>query len=436
MSFASPPQRAGPREDPSVATPMARELARARRARWLGGGAAAMVVLVVLWAFGMRPAGVELLGVAAMAMLAITVLYGLEVAFAEWRSHRLRRLAAAEQQRRRSLTEALARSDEVDVAARGLVDATTPTEAADRLLAAARRLVPSTGAAVLLGAAADLLVSLGGDGSDDAATVSSGAEELAARVLARGTSQRRPRAIAASRHAAVDSGPRVAVPLRVGAEVVGAMVLERDAGDADFTPGQQRLLERLAPHGARALARTSGSGVDGVPVTGDGSSRQQVASGDGAGEVDLAALLHELADGETGLGSRLDRRIVVLASAATVHHGDAVALRATLAALLRRVDAHAPDGSAIAVELLPDGREVEIVVAHGGGVLPERALDEAPVAGDEVVSVRRAVVRLGGTVSARERSGMAQVRVRLPVAGPSVLDLQQPQGPVDSSVWA
>jgi hypothetical protein len=407
-------RRPGHAAGPGPAAPLAAELTRARRVRWLLVGLAALVLLGALWAFGVRPAGVDLPTLLLGAAVLIAALYALDAAISEWRSRRLLRLSTVQEQRRHDLAEEVARLDRVDLAARHLADATTLEDAAGRLRSAARELAPARQVGVLLRAADDLLVSV--EGPDDGSSSSIGARstDLASRALARGAALRGSQGDGAGPR---NLAPRVAVPLRSGAEVVGVLVLERGADAAPFTPAEQRALERLAPHGGRALARAVQAGAGSPAAADPTASVNAAATAPEPEDVDLAVLVPAIADTAIDAEAERARRVVVLAPTAARIHADPVAVTTVLEGLLRLVHEHAPPEAAIAIEVLAFDEQAEVVIAHAGGVLPDELLDEPRDDVGEVPALRPAVTALGGTVSVRDRSGVPQVRVRLPVTG-------------------
>jgi len=416
MSITPPSERAGPRPGPDAGSPLSAEVARARRLRWLLLGLAALVLLGVLWALGTRPAGVEPPTILLSGLLLIAVLYGLEVVLAEWWSRRLLRLSATQEQRRSDLSEEVARLDRVDLAARHLADAATLSEAADRLRSAAQQLAPARQVAVLLRAADDLLVSVEGEDDGNGSGISAAATALASRALARGAALRWSPGYGADIRSVA---PRLAVPLRSSAEVIGVLVLERGADGSAFTHAQQRALERLAPHGGRALARA-------VPASGHGPAAEHLAPSGVIAPVtprletvDLAVLVPAIVDRSVAVQGERARRVVVLAPTPARIHADPAAVTSALEGLLRCVHEHAPAGSAIAVDVLACDQQTEIVIAHGGGVLPDELLDEPGSDAPDAAAPRATITALGGTVRVRDRSGVPQVRVRLPAVGPA-----------------
>ena len=422
MSITPSSERAGPRPGAEAGSSLPVELARARRLRWLLLALAALVLLVVMWVVGTRPAGVELPTILLSGLLLIAALYGLEVVLAEWWSRRVLRLSAAQEQRRHDLSAELARLDGVELAARRLADAHTLSEAADRLRSAAQQLAPARQVAVLLRAADDLLVSVPGQDDADGPGIGAGATALASRALARGAASRWSPGYGGGNGSVA---PRLAVPLRSSAEVIGVLVLERGADGSPFTHAEQRALERLAPHGGRALARA-------VPASGQGSTPEPLAPSEAVGPattqfetVDLAVLVPAIVDRSVAAHGERARRVVVLAPTPTPVHTDPVAVAWALEEVLRCVHAHAPAQAAIAVDVLACEQQAEIVIAHGGGVLPDAVLDEPRSDVPAAVAPRPAIAALGGTVSVRDRSGVPQVRVRLPAPGRWPEDLSE-----------
>ncbi len=413
MSNSPPSDRPAPSAGSGVISPLAVELTRARRLRWLLVGLAVLVLIAALWAFGVRPAGVDLPAVLLGGLILIAALYGLDAAVAEWRSRRLLRLSTVQEQRRRDLAEEVARLDRVDLAARHLLHATTLPETAERLRFAARELVPARKVGVLLRAADDLLVSVEGEDLGTGAGLGAGAMDLASRALVRGAALRwsqdhgtDPRSLA----------PRLAVPLRDGAEVVGVLVLERGADASPFAAAEQRALERLSPHAGRALTRAVTAG-DHSPAADRPAAPLEATPATPLEVVDLAALVPAVVDGVMAAEGGAARRIVVLAPTPARIRTDPTALAAALQGLLHRVHAHAPAASAIAVDVLICQQQAEVVIAHGGGVLSDDLLDEPGDDAPDAPAPRPAIAALGGSVSVRDRSGVPQVRVRLPAAG-------------------
>ena len=412
MSMTPSSERAGPRPGADAGPSLPFELARARRLRWLGVGLAAIVLLLVLWAFGMEPPGVEVSTILLAGLLVIAALYGLEAVFAEYWSRRVLRLSAVQEQRRHDLSAEVARLDAVDLAARHLADAVTLNEVAQRLRSAAQQLVPDTQAAVLLRAADDLLVSVEGEDEDDP-EIGDAAAELASRALARGAALRASRGLGTDDRS---STHRLAVPLRSSAEVVGVLVLERGSSGPAFSHTDQRAIERLGPHGARALARAlPGDERAGEPDPVGGPGEAAAATPQ-PGIVDLAVLVPAIVDRAVAAHAERVRRVVVLAPTPAPIQTDPAAVAVALEEVLRCVHEHAPAQAAIAVEVLVCAQQAEIVIAHGGGVLPDAVLDEPRPDVPGAVAPRPAMAALGGTVSVRDRSGVPQVRVRLPAA--------------------
>ena len=421
MSMTPPSERASPTPGSDVGAPLSVELARARWLRWLGVGLAVLVLLLVLWAIAVRPAGVDRATILLVGLLVIAALVGLEAVVAEWWSRRLLRLFAAQEHRRHALAREVSRLERVDLAARHLVDADTLEEAADRLRSAAQRLAPALQAAVLVRAADDLLVSVEGEGKGEGrgegggtgSGIGAGATALASRALARGAPLRCSQGGGAD---SVSIAPRLAVPLRSGAEVVGVLVLERGADGTDFTHAEQRALERLAPHGGRALARALPAGdrttVPGAP----GTPADAPAEMPRLETVDLAVLVPALAAGPIGADGEPARRIVVLAPTPAPIHTDPVAVRSALEEVLRCVHEHAPAEAAMAVEVLVCDQQAELVIAHGGGALPDECLEQPRSQAPGSPALRHAIAALGGTISVRDRSGVPQVRVQLPAS--------------------
>ncbi len=414
MSITPSSERAGPGPGADAGSPLSVELARARWLRWLGVGLAALVLLLVLWALGLRPAGVDRPTILLVGLLVIAALYGLQAVVAEWWSRRLLRLSAAQEQRRHDLAQEVSRLERVDLAARHLADAHTLSEAADRLRSAAQRLVPSSHSAVLLRAADDLLLAVEGEDDGSWPGIGGGAADVASRALARGAPLRWSQGGGADN---LSIAPRLAVPLRNSAQVVGVLVLGRGPGSPSFTHAEQRALERLAPHGGRALARAVPDGDQTTAPDPFGPPADAAAEMPPLETVDLAVLVPAIADGPIGADGEPARRVVVLAPTPTPIHTDQVAVASALEELLRCVHEHAPTAAAMAIEVLAFDHQAEIVIAHGGGVLPDELLDEPRSDAPGALALRPAFAALGGTVSVRDRSGVPQVRVRLPTSG-------------------
>ncbi|TVR20209.1 MAG: GAF domain-containing protein [Nitriliruptor sp.] len=427
MSISSSSERAGPSPGPDAGSPLSVELARIRWLRWLGVGLAALVLLLVLWAIAVRPAGVDRATILLVGLLVIAALYALDAVIAEWWSRRVLRVSAAQEQRRHDLAQEVSRLERVDLAARHLADADTLHEAAARLRAAAQQLVPARQITVLLRAADDLLVSVEGEDDGNGPEIGAGAAALASRALARGAPLRWSQGGGADNRSIA---PRLAVPLRSSAEVVGVLVLERGADGSAFTHTEQRALERLAPHAGRALARVVPDGDRAAAPDQPGPPADAATDEISQPEtVDLAVLVPAIADGPVGADGQPVRRVVVLAPTPAAIHTDPLAVATVLEELLRCVHEHAPMDSAMAVEVLAFDQQAEIVIAHGGGVLPEALLSEPRSDEPGALALRPAIAALGGTVSVRDRSGVPQVRVRLPVFGRSTEEV-----PVDAPI--
>lgn len=422
------------------------ELDRFRRLRWVALGAVVIVVAVLVWALVGAPGlGVSPLVVLAVVLAVVTVLFGIEVVAAGKRASRLVRAASSEEQQRRGLTADVEQLEAVDVAARRLAGVTTLSEAVECTLSGARGLVPAVSGAVLLAAADDLRLSMHGSHvTDEAAAVSAAGEGLAARALARGVALRSGHDTALEQEGAPS---RLAVPLRASAEVVGVLVLERATDNDAFSPAEQRLLERLAPHAALALVRAGH--LDDRPAT-TGASQLPAAPAadvaltpalspdaagasarDAAGETapvapagaappaDVSEVVREVV-ADLGAGERSGRRIAVLASTPAPSHVDRAQLRRALEAVLQSLDRSLPPDGAVAIEVLPVGPDWEVAVAHAGEVLPRQVLEGPPPGAPGGRSLRELADELGGVVSARERSGMAQIRFRVPGVGDRV----------------
>lgn len=424
-----------PRQQDAVAwgftlrSQVADELDRARRMRWIAAAATLAVGVVLVWALlGRPPFGADPLVVIAVVLGLVTVLYGIEVVLAGRRAGRLARLASSEDQQRRTLAADLEQMEAIDVAARRLAGAGTLSEAIESILSGARGLVPAVSGAVLLDAAEDLRVSMmGADVTDDAAAVSVAGQELAARALARGGALRGGHETALEEEGAPS---RLAVPLRAGAEVVGVLVLERATDNAAFSAGEQRVLERLAPHAALALVRAgrladrSAAHLAPASPTPPGSADVVPAT------VDLSVVVREVV-AALGAGEQGGRRIAVLAASPALTRADGALLRRALANLLRGVDLSIPPDGAVAIEVLPVGPDWDVAIAHAGEVLPPQVLQEPPPGAPDEPSVQELVEELGGVVTVRERSGMAQIRFRVP--GVADLEIGPSTSPLESS---
>lgn len=390
------------------------ELDRSRRMRWVAVGAALAVGVVLVWALvGTPPLGADPLTVVVIVLGVVTVLYGIEVALAARRAERLARVASWEDQQRRTLVGDLEQHEAIDVEARRLAGATTLPEAIECILAGARELVPAVSGAVLLAAADDLRVSVtGAESGDDAATVSAAGHGLAARALTRGVALRGGHETALDEEGAPS---RLAVPLRAGAEVVGVLVLERATDNAAFSLGEQRLLERLAPHAALALGRTGHLDDRTVAHGPTTTPTPWQPEGVAATTVDLSEVVREVVD-DLGAGRPAGRRIALLARSPAPTHADRVLLRRALEHVLRSVDRSSPPEGGVAIEVLAVGSDWEVVIAHAGEVLPAQLLEEPPFSAPADPSVEELAAALGGEVTLRHRSGMAQVRFRVPGA--------------------
>jgi|GEM_PF-2441692 len=427
MAPRPPQQRGAPAWGATLRTQIEAELDRSRRLRWGAVGVAAIVVGVLVWALVAAPlGGATPLVVVAVVLTVVSVLYLVEVVMAVRRARRFAHLAASEEQQRRSLAADVEQLEAVDVAARRLAAVTTLPEAIECLLASARGLVPAVSGAVLLAAADDLRVAMmGRHASDEAAAVSTGGQELADRALARGAALRGGHDTALEEHGAPS---RLAVPLRAGEEVVGVLVLERATDSDAFSPADQRALERLAPHAALALERTghlvdrpAGNAASASPTgpVAEAASQSVPAAGGpavGVPRADVSEVVREVLAAASG-GRRAARRIAVLASTPAPTSVDPDVLRRAWEALVGSLDRSLPPDGALAVEVLPVGPDWEVAVVHGGEVLPEDVLEEPPPGAPYDPSVRELVERFGGAVTARARSGMAQVRLRVPGIG-------------------
>ncbi len=396
---------------------VAEELRRARRWRRATVGALVAAGAVLLWSLvGAPGSGTDPLTVVAVVLGLVIVLCGIEAVTGTRRAGRLARIASSEDQQRRTLTADLEQLEAIDVTARRLAGATTLPEAVDSILAGARGLVPAVSGAVLLDAADDLQVSMTDARVSDGAAVSAAGHELAARALTRGAALRGGHDAALEEHGAPS---RLAVPLRASAEVVGVLVLERATDNAAFTPEEQRVLERLAPHAALALVRTGHlddraaayPAPAGPAPTGDAVVTPAT--------VDLSEMVREVAG---ALGA--SRRIAVLASSPAPTCVDPESLRQALEHVLRGIDRSIPSDGAVAIEVLPVDRDWEVAIAHAGEVLPAHVLAAPPSDAPDRPSVRDLAEGFGGAVTVRERSGMAQVRFRVPGVGD--LDTGQP----------
>jgi hypothetical protein len=409
---SSPPRESAAWGAP-VDSQLADELRRARRMRWVAVGAALVVGVVLLWALIGRPAsGIDPLGVVAVVLATVTVLYGIEVVTGTRRAGRLARIASSEDQQRRSLAADVEQREAIDVVARRLAGVVTLPEAIQSILAGARGLVPAVAGAVLLDAADGLQVSMTGAHVVDAAAVSAGGHELAARALARGVALRGGHDAALEEHGAPS---RLAVPLRASAEVVGVLVLERSTDSTPFSPGELRVLERLAPHAALALARTAHlDGQVAAPAT--AASPMPPEDHGAAATVDLAQVVREVI-GVLGSSPQGGRRVAVLAASPAPTRADRESLRRALEAVLRGLDLSIPTDGPLAIEVLPVGPDWEVAIAHAGEVLPARFLEEPPSDAPDGPSVQELAEEFGGAVTARERSGMAQLRFRVPGVG-------------------
>ncbi|MFO7778202.1 MAG: GAF domain-containing protein [Nitriliruptoraceae bacterium] len=414
----------------TLRSPVVAELDRSRRMRWVAVGAALAVGVVLVWVLaGTPPLGADPLTVVAIVLGVVTALYGVEVALAARRADRLARLASSEDQQRRALAADLEHHEAIDVEARRLAAATTLPEAIESILAGARALVPAVTGAVLLAAADDLRVSMtGAHASDDAAAVSAAGHRLAARALARGVTLRGGHETALEEEGAPS---RLAVPLRTGAEVVGVLVLERATDNEAFSLAEQRLLERLAPHAAAALGRTDRRD-DRTLVHPPAESPTPSPAQDGRGtSVDLSEVVRETVAG-LDAGVRADRRIALLARSPAPTPADRGLLHRTLEHLLRSIDLSIPPEGDVAIEVLPVGSDWEVVIAHAGQMLPPQLLEEPPSSPPADPSIQELAAAIGGAVTLRHRSGMAQVRFRVPGVG----DLSVGPTPERREAWA
>jgi hypothetical protein len=387
---------------------------RARRMLWAAAIATLAVGVVLVWALVSTPeSGPEPLTVVAVALAFVTILYGIEVVAGTRRAGRLARIASSEDQQRRTLTADLEQLEAIDVVARRLAGAVTLPEAVESILAGARGLVPAVSGAVLLDAADDLQVSMTGAAHvTGAAAVSAGGHELAARALARGVALRGGHDAALEEHGAPS---RLAVPLRASTEVVGVLVLERSTDSTGFSPWEQRVLERLAPHAALALVRTGHLDDQAVTPVAAASPTPPEDAGVAA-TVDLSEVVREVA-GVLSSSRQGGRRIAILASSPAPTRCDRSALRLALEGVLRALDRSMPPDGAMAIEILSVGPDWEVAIAHAGEVLPARLLEEPSPDAPGGASVRELAEELGGAVTARERSGMAQLRFRVPAVG-------------------
>jgi hypothetical protein len=297
---------------------------RARRMLWAAAIATLAVGVVLVWALVSTPeSGPEPLTVVAVALAFVTILYGIEVVAGTRRAGRLARIASSEDQQRRTLTADLEQLEAIDVVARRLAGAVTLPEAVESILAGARGLVPAVSGAVLLDAADDLQVSMTGAAHvTGAAAVSAGGHELAARALARGVALRGGHDAALEEHGAPS---RLAVPLRASTEVVGVLVLERSTDSTGFSPWEQRVLERLAPHAALALVRTGHLDDQAVTPVAAASPTPPEDAGVAA-TVDLSEVVREVA-GVLSSSRQGGRRIAILASSPAPTRCDRSALR-------------------------------------------------------------------------------------------------------------
>jgi hypothetical protein len=411
--MSSSPPRASAAWGATVDSQLAEELRRARRMRRVAVGAALVVGVVLLWVLiGAPVSGADPLAVVAVVLAVVTLLYGIEVVTGTRRVGRLARIASSEDQQRRTLAADVEQLEAIDVVARRLAGVVTLPEAIQGILVGARGLVPAVSGAVLLAAADDLQVSMTGAHVVDAAAVSAGGHELAARALARGVALRGGHDAALEEHGAPS---RLAVPLRASAEVVGVLVLERSTDNTPFSPGEQRVLERLAPHAALALVRTAH--LDGQVVAPATAASPTPLDDDGvAATVDLSEVVHEVI-GVLASSPEGGRRVAVLAASAAPTRADRESLRRALEGVLRGLDLSTPPDGPVAIEVLPVGPDWEVAIAHAGEALPARFLEEPPSGAPGEPSVRELAEAFGGAVTARERSGMAQLRFRVPGIG-------------------
>ena len=419
MSSRTPPGPGAATTQGAMRSWTMEELDRARRMRWVAVGAALTAGVVLLLALiGAPVLGDDPLTVVAIVLGVIVVLYAIEVMSASRRAERLARVAASEDQQRRTLAADLEQLEAVDVEARRLAGATTLSEVVACILAGARGLVPAVSGAVLVAAADDLRVSMtGAHASDDAAAVSAAGHRLAARALARGVALRGGHETALEEEGAPS---RLAVPLRAGAEVVGVLVLERATDNDAFSLAEQRLLERLAPHAASALGR-SGHPDEGTGVHRSSSTMTAPPPEEGpATTVDLSEVVREVV-AVMAAGWRAERRVALLARSRALTPVDRPLLRRLLEQVLRSIDLSIPPDGNVAIEVLPVGSDWEVVIAHAGEPVPAHLLEASPADAPGAPSVRELAEALGGEVALRDRSGMAQVRFRLPgVRGPQI----------------
>ena len=212
------------------------------------------------------------LGVVAGVVVVLAIV-GVSAALVARRVRRsLQAQLAIERERHDALRLQVAALEALDLAARRLTGAQSPTAIADEVARAADELVGATEAILLIRAADDLTVTVRGSRGGQrglAASASAPAQTLATQAVARRGPVRSDGGGDGDGHGeghgdGDDGGagvpadsrvPRLACPLRRADEFTGVVVLARGQGERPFSPADTTLVERLAAHVALAVAR-------------------------------------------------------------------------------------------------------------------------------------------------------------------------------------
>lgn len=201
---------------------------------------------------------------------------------------------------------------------------------------------------------------------------------------------------------------RIASPLRAGDGVVGVLVLARRSPDGPFDAADTALVEQLSAHVALAVARSGAHSLrSGANGAADTVSPLPPPARRHDTYCDLVAVVRELTLHARALAERQgqDRRVAVLAPARAIVQLPEQTVRELVRATYELVMDATEPGSNVAVELLAQEDDWELVVAHSGDAIPTSVLEASTVAA--------VVGQLGGEVESGQGAGVARLRILL-----------------------
>lgn len=339
-----------------------------------------------------------------------------------WRRQlRTRAELVAERERHAVTAQRAERLELLELAARQLGAAGSHAAIADRAADTARALVGASRTVLVLTAADDLVVAVPGAQRPDEVELPAEAEEvvhdLARQVRTRGATVRHE--AAQGRQPSSGAVPHLAVPLRDGDVVLGALVLARPSGTSPFSVADAALVERLSGHVALAVARSDADPA--APRAEPRAGAEAAVPAQSGPPVpppqavsDLAMVVRTLAGDarERAEAQGQRRRVAVLAPTSAPVRQPSAALEALVRTAFEVVIDGTEPGTNIAVEVLAQEAGWELVIAHHG-----EALDAGSPAASELAG---RLAELGGQLESGQGAGVARIRARLP--GAAVLE--------------